>query len=398
MSLLVHLPLNGNLNNLGLSDIKASTIGTVAYTNAGKIGKAFISGGATQVSNGISLNTNFLNEFGTEASVAVWIKPLGNHVHYEGAILSSGDWNKSRWAFGVNQNNTKVDMLCGDYNQHVNCEIPVGEWTHLVCTFKNGYGELYKNGKYVGSRSGMPAFRSDATITCVGRESYAAGYFGFNGYINDLRIYNHALSLKEIKDISKALILHYTLNNGGIPIANPNMIQSYMYREEPWASQIVSSGEYDGMDAMLVSANGLYSKTAKGTTSLFPDVNFEAGKQYTISLWWRGDTRTDGKSTSWRVRFRYDDGTNGTILISPAYNITQWQYAHVISAEGKNVVGVTCSYGNAGTVYLSQFKVEEGIEATPYLPNENEYGISDRVVYDCSGYGNDGTIYDQLGN
>ena len=214
MSLQVWLPLNGNIENKGLNGgIVTSTVGTVSYTANGKIGKAFISGGTSQVTNGISLNTNFLDVFNDKVSVAAWVKPLGNHIHYNGTILSSGDWNKKRWAFGVSQDNSKVDTICGAYNTYVDCPVPVNEWTHLVSVYDNGTSKVYKNGEYVGERTGMAAFDSDATNTCVGRETYASGYFGFYGYINDVRIYDHALSPKEIKEISKALIIHYPLDD-----------------------------------------------------------------------------------------------------------------------------------------------------------------------------------------
>lgn len=47
----------------------------------------------------------------------------------------------------------------------------------------------------------------------IGRETYASGYFSFNGDISDVRIYDHCLSPKEVKEISKALVLHYPLND-----------------------------------------------------------------------------------------------------------------------------------------------------------------------------------------
>jgi hypothetical protein len=213
MALQVWLPLNGNLENKGIKKILCTSLGTVAY-QAGKIGTAFKSGGETQVTNGISLNTNFLDMFNEKktCSVAVWVKPLGNHYHYNGTILSSGDWNTKRWAFGVSQDNTKVDVLCYGHNTYVNCSVPVNEWTHLVSVYNNKVCTLYKNGEFVASYTCSSDFDSDAQNTCIGRETYANGYFGFNGLINDIRIYDHCLSKKEIKDISKGLVLHYKLD------------------------------------------------------------------------------------------------------------------------------------------------------------------------------------------
>jgi hypothetical protein len=40
---------------------------------------------------------------------------------------------------------------------------------------------------------------------------YAAYYY--TGKINDIRIYDHALSAKEIEEIAKGLVLHYKLDD-----------------------------------------------------------------------------------------------------------------------------------------------------------------------------------------
>lgn len=79
---------------------------------------------------------------------------MGTHTHYNGTILSSGNWNAKRWAFGVSQDNSQVDVLCGGYNNYISCAVPVNQWTHLASTFENGVCKLYKNGVYVGEKSG----------------------------------------------------------------------------------------------------------------------------------------------------------------------------------------------------------------------------------------------------
>lgn len=214
MALQIWLPLNGNIEQKGLANVTSSTIGTVAY-QAGKIGNAFRAGGTSQVTNGVSINSNLVDLFNANktATVAVWVKPLGTHYHYNGTIISSGNWNASCWAFGVSQDNTQVDMFCGHYNRYVNCTVPANEWTHLVSVFNNRACTLYKNGVQVATYTSDRDFSSDASNTCIGRETYANGYFGFNGLINDLRVYDNCLTIKEIQELYKCLVLHYKLDD-----------------------------------------------------------------------------------------------------------------------------------------------------------------------------------------
>ena len=208
MSLKIWLPLTGDLRNLGTSNYEITPIGTATYVN-GKIGQCYQRATSdAQVTTGIKIDNNLLDVLGAHCSIAVWVKPLGTHTHYNGTIFSSGNWNAKRYAFGVSQDNTKVDVLCGAYNNYINCTVPQNEWTHLVSVFDNGTCLLYKNGIYIGQLLNQKAFETDADWSAIGRDTYAGGYFGFNGLINDVRIYDHCLSSSEIKEISQGLVLH----------------------------------------------------------------------------------------------------------------------------------------------------------------------------------------------
>lgn len=221
MPLKVWLPLIQNNSNQGLLDLTPTNLGNISFISGGKFGNCLSAGTGAQVTNGVSYPTNLVNELGTKFSCSIWVKPLGNHVHYSGTFISSGNWNVKCWAFGVNQDNSEVDVFSRGYRKYITCSVPTNTWTHLCCTSDNGLVKLYKNGEYVGERTEYATLDSDASNFCVGRETYANGYFSFNGNITDVRIYDEVLSLKQIKLLSQGLVAHYQLND---PYSTSNLI------------------------------------------------------------------------------------------------------------------------------------------------------------------------------
>lgn len=218
MALQIWLPLNKNLKNNGLlSGITTTKKGTISFEAGGPSCGYLVSGNGTQIANGISVNTNLLDVLTGTSTVSVFVKPNGTHVHYNGTILSSGDWNSKRWAFGVSQDNSKVDMFGPGHNTYKDCPVTVGEWTHLVSIYdkeaRKGY--LYKNAQYIGDYtfSETPTFSSTTNEFCVGRETYANGYFSFNGNISDLRIYDHRLTEEDIKRLYQCKTLDLVTQN-----------------------------------------------------------------------------------------------------------------------------------------------------------------------------------------
>ena len=216
MSLQVWLPLNkeGNFYNQGLADVVVINNGATYNTN-GKIGGCYTfgDGKSSNQYKGISINTNF-SQIGEHRSICAWVRPKGNHIHYSGAIISSGDWNAKCWGFCLNQNNTGFTGFDSGYSTYYSTNIPINSWTHLCVTVENGITKFYKNGEYLGEQSrGSGSVSSGEPNTMIGRETYAGGYFSFNGDISDVRIYSHSLSPKEVHEIAKGLVLHYPMND-----------------------------------------------------------------------------------------------------------------------------------------------------------------------------------------
>ncbi len=203
-NIVLSFPLNKDFRNIGLVNAKTSKLGNASIIEDQNFGGCLQAGNGTQITNGVSCNTNLLDELSEQKfSCSVWVKPKGNHVHYNGTFFSSGDWNNKSWAFGVNSANTQVDMFGPRYNTYVSCNVPVNEWTNLISVYNNRQAKLYKNGQYVTSYT-FPSsyvFSSDTTWCAIGRETYAGGYFSFNGNIADLRVYNLLLTEKDIQRI-----------------------------------------------------------------------------------------------------------------------------------------------------------------------------------------------------
>lgn len=368
MSLQIWLPLNGDLHNQGIKKYNISTLGIISWPTTGKIGKCFQGGAGTQVSNGISLDSNLTDILSADYSIAVWVKPLGSHVHYNGTIISSGDWNKKRWAFGVNQDNTKVDVLSNGHNVYLNCSVPVNTWTHLVCIRQNGVIKLYKNGIYVNSLSTSAAsanLESDATNTTIGRQTYANGYFSFNGCINDLRIYNNALSEKQIKKISQGLILHYPLNRRG------------------W-----------GQDNLLLNSNvekSGQSNVAQWFRWNLNNLTLTTNTDYTLSF----DAKMSNSDVFY-IGLANNDSTQEILAQGVPVTTEYKRYTFTKQTSKTNINSIIISnykgYGRGnnnnttGILYVKNIKLETGNKNTSWCPNSSEtlysiLGLNNNIQY-----------------
>lgn len=370
----IHLPLNkqNNFYNQGLADVTVTNNGATYNTN-GKIGGCYTFGDGTSSnqSKGISINTNF-SQIGESRSICAWVRPKGNHLHYSGAIVSSGDWNGSYcWGFCLKQDNTGFTGFDLNYRNYYNTDIPINSWTHLCVTVQNGVTKFYKNGQYLGEQSrGSGSLSSDAANTMIGRETYAGGYFSFNGDISDVRIYSHSLSPKEVHEIAKGLVLHYPMNN----IIGKNLI---------------SNTNWD-TDKKFILQSG-----TEGGFRYTPNTQLQIDTTYTLSCKIRGNANMSlyTINTGGNVSFFFINRSNLSLteykLFSKSFKVT--------GSKTINQIYICTTYGSSNSqvgdwfeIQAGSLKLELGNVTTPWcLDNET-------TVYDCSGYCNNGTIISSL--
>jgi hypothetical protein len=91
----------------------------------------------------------------------------------------------------------------------------VGQWTHLGASFDGTNKRLYVNGAEVGAQGGLNALVYDpaALPVTIGSDSdFSASAFRFNGRVDEVAIYNRALTANEVADIYNADRLGKSVN------------------------------------------------------------------------------------------------------------------------------------------------------------------------------------------
>lgn len=396
MSLRVWLPLTGDLHNQGISDLKFSYSGSnISVDNNGKIGKCYYFNGSS------SMDTTYSTAIGTnDFSISMWVKipTIASGSYYAictskavGAVSSGFGiyWNYSQkkflWSTADGSNATEIWMA------NTVDTIVYDKWIHLVMIRNNSdskKGYFYINNVRYELAS-VPAIRNITIDTKIRIGRCTDNNYPTKMYLNDFKIFNKALSPKEVEEIAKGLVLHYKLDQ-----PNPNLISLSTYTQDPWLSAIQVQESYYGKFAYRLNNGILYTKSGNGANNIFPNITYKTNTQYTLSIDWRDDYRTDNKASSMYLRFIYTDGSTATQIISPSGNQAIWTHSKMTSIAGKTISKITTTYGNGGYLYIANLKLEEGTAETGYsLPIDD---LNTSIVYDSSGYNNNGTITGNL--
>lgn len=249
MALQVWLPLNGDMKNKGLANVTATPAGgTASYDANGKIGSCLSCNGST------FYNISPIN-LGSEATIAWWEKTTTAGKVPWTLVTDSSSYGMTVWGssngfyYTLNTGDGNSDPFKDANNNNV-ASIQDGNWNHFAVTFGNNVSKLYINGEYAGR---AVTFKSPAATNKVIRlagGSNNAHNYDFNGYLNDFRVYDHCLSRKEVKEISKALIVHYPLHTDTIVgTANVNLVangnggsDNWIYKDSSHIGTDVPSG------------------------------------------------------------------------------------------------------------------------------------------------------------
>ena len=381
MSLQVWLPLNGDLQNKGLDDIKITNQTISAWEN-GKIGKALKTLNSycyltvPSLVNKNIFSTSFWYKCNDASSLTTnWRRILGfvtkdQPVATLTGLLRFESSYGNNYAISVHSNTAYQIMPSNTGNMAL--VTTKGEWHHIALSCDGEIINIYVDGMLFNSGTQTSGILSGQVRICeTGSQA--------DGWMNDLRIYDHCLSPKEVKEISKGLVAHYPLNDG---IGNENLITNSLgNNKSTWIAE----------NCTLTTENNCFKLvTTAANRRIYENVSnvWFSEQNYTVSFMAKAET----------TGIKIDCSRSIADFTSPFTLTTNWKYYKGIITSTATPSGGTLSIRvlNAGTVYLKNIKLEKGSTATPWIPNSKdvlytELGLDDNIVYDCSGYEHNGT-------
>lgn len=212
MSLQVWLPLNKDLSNQGLANVSIIN-NDATFNTMGKLGGCYYFTPNQWIKISMPEHMTTIKNI----TVAAWVKSHSNTLALGGI---SHDSNASLAGISLYTNGWQLSGSGSSY-KYITSGITANnqEWHHVACTIADDEIVTYVDGLKIFSTTltAQGIVYTDITsnhfieIGC----DHPGGDEYFTGYVNDFRIYDHCLSPKEVKEISKGLILHYKLDNGG---------------------------------------------------------------------------------------------------------------------------------------------------------------------------------------
>lgn len=406
---------DGVIKNQGLINDEFITSIDPTFSNDGKLGKCLEQG---QFDMSATMTSKILNN--QALTICFWI-----YVNAEEGSTTKGGTIFGNINTNVEFNNRKFSIFqyptCNDLHLSWMNDaakafmmtpiykgvLPSYQWTHVTVTYHNPTMTVYINGikKYTySSVSNSSSFEYQTRV--VWQNAYRK--------LNDFRIYNECLSPRQVKEISKGLVCHYPLGEVDGKIGGRNLLQHsslvgeqlmcnsictmnnvtlMQYEEEGYHIVTPSTGNSNnGIGFMYKDFTSLnikqgdtitFSCDIKGTSnthSPFIKIHFSAkGANY---VWW-GSSSTGSK-----------DG-----IFTPLEN--KWQrisvtYAIPDTSEWTSKTMWLAIHGNfESNLYVRNLKLEKSSTTTPWTPApEDDASFYDNVIYDTSGYGNNGSVTD----
>lgn len=175
------------------------TVSSATWTTAGKYGKALVFAGASgswvTVPNAAALNLT------TGMTISAWVKPSTSLPQWPAVVMKERT-GELTYALYANSDTAQPNINYTSNNAEVNLNagsaVPVNVWTHLAGTFDGSMLRLYVNGQVVGSKATSAPIDTTTGVLRIGGDSVWPGEY-FPGTIDEVRIYNRALSLSELQ-------------------------------------------------------------------------------------------------------------------------------------------------------------------------------------------------------
>lgn len=398
MALRVWLPLNGNLNNNGLSNLGPTSFSNITWKTDGKLGKCANGCGIYHLNQDIIPNNIW--------TVSAWVRCPSTWGQYNNIVIciNDADMNTCHIYLSI-INGTQLNIGFNNTAQRytVNYTFESNKWYHIAASYNGTTATLYANGVLLGTSNITSAVTNCLNLAFGGRSTNAAGtsytQSGVNLDINDVRIYDECLSPKQVKEISKGLVAHYKLDT---PMNIDNLVRNLAYSvynnfssSGTTGSLIKLAERYNNCDVYRLTMTPNETSLSSFKTTLhghgiygFRKI-FSANTKYCFWILWRPVTHNDVSvggvasniggwteipSQEWR------DGW---------YIVGQKRTGNVTEDKNDSIfISFKCPSAESGVPISVDFCCPHLVEGYDYiLPEFNYTGTNNSYIQDCSGNG-----------
>jgi chitodextrinase len=317
--------------------------------------------GAALAENSIALQSDF-------TTISFWVNPTTLPGSGEVYLLSNGGW-QDRWKISLPSHGkpvftTKTTTCCNDVDSGDGNELPVGMWTHATMVHDGTTDKVFINGVLANEKAYAGPLNKTKYPLGIGFDPIDNGNF-FDGSIDDVQIYDRALSDAEVADLYNAqkdepvvadeLVANYTFDKDAgdnSEFHNDAFGMGYIQGKDRFGLSN-KAAVFEGTSAFLAAANSPQLMSVTTTLSYWVNVKElpASGEVYLLSNggWqerWKVSLPSHGKP----VFTTHAGGNCCTDLDSGDGNeLVPGQWAHVAMVHD----------GTSDIIYMNGVKVNE---------------------------------------
>ena len=226
------------------------TISGASRVSTNRFGKALKFNGS---SNWITVNDSASLDLTTGMTLEAWVYPTVSLSNWATVLMKEQPGFATYWLYANDDTNRPANIVNvgGTFRQlSAGPRLPAKTWTHLAATYDGVTQQLYVNGTLAGSRPQAGTIAVSGGKLRIGGNSVWGEYF--TGHIDEVRIYNRALTPAEIQADSKLAVVGLVVStkadrSGSVPLnglsVSGNIYISYKLDQSHRCSESSEAGE-----------------------------------------------------------------------------------------------------------------------------------------------------------
>ncbi len=187
----------GNHGTIACNKAVNSSCSVAARTTSGKFGRALAFDG---VDDWVTVNDSMVLDLTKGMTLEAWVYPTATMSSWRNVLLKE---QTGGLAYGLYANSdssqpvASINIGGGDKNLAGGSALAANSWVHLAATYDGVTERLYVNGNQVASKAQTGNMTVSGGALRIGGNSVWGEYF--KGFIDEIRVYNRALTATEIK-------------------------------------------------------------------------------------------------------------------------------------------------------------------------------------------------------